>query len=228
MPAATVRPAAVIPLLLSAPMTLKKLRSLGHAAAILALAGLPLTGEASAPARPNVVFIIIDDLRDWVGYLGRHPQARTPNIDQLAARGVAFTRAYAASPSCNPSRAAVMSGLRPFTTGIYENDTDWRPAVQESMTLPSTFRRAGYHVCGAGKVYHTAFPRRSEWDDYLEDEGLLEGDNRRRASTAEYDQTGGEYDADGFFLNDGPNNNRSFRSRSRRDNDDGFFLVFPD
>jgi arylsulfatase A-like enzyme len=130
--------------------------------------------ESAAPAapstRPNVLFIVIDDLRDWVGYLGRHPQAKTPNLDRLAARGVAFTHAYTAAPSCNPSRAAALSGLRPSTSGVYENDNDWRTVVPEEMTLPSTFRRAGYFVCGAGKVYHTAYPRRSEWDDYLEEE----------------------------------------------------------
>lgn len=140
-------------------------------AAIVALAARAgaVEAPAAAPARPNVLFIVVDDLRDWVGYLGRNPQSRTPHMDRLAARGVAFTRAYAASPSCNPSRAAVMSGLRPFTTGVYENDTDWRKVVPESMTLPTAFRRAGYFVCGAGKVYHTAFPRRSEWDDYHEE-----------------------------------------------------------
>ncbi len=167
MHAVTTRPAAGF---FPRPL-LKTLRSLRHALIALGFGGLAFAGEPAAPARPDVLFIVIDDLRDWVGYLGRHPQTRTPNIDRLAARGVAFTHAYTASPSCNPSRTAVMSGLRPFTTGVYENDTDWRPVVGESKTLPSTFRRAGYFVCGAGKVYHTAFPRRSEWDDYLEDEG---------------------------------------------------------
>lgn len=119
--------------------------------------------------RPNILFIVVDDLRDWVGYLGRNPQAITPNFDRLSARGVSFTRAYCASPSCNPSRAAVLTGLRPSTTGVYENDTDWRPVVPESMTLVTTFRQAGYHVSGAGKIYHTAYTRRSEWDDYLEE-----------------------------------------------------------
>lgn len=146
-------------------------RALHRITAAVGLAGFALVAGAATPVRPDVVLIVIDDLRDWVGHLGRHPQARTPNIDRLAQRGVAFTRAYTASPSCNPSRAAMLSGLRPFTTGVYENDTDWRTVVAESLTLPSTFRRAGYHVAGAGKIYHTAFPRRSEWDDYLEDAG---------------------------------------------------------
>lgn len=148
---------------------MKTLRLLPWIALGVGFAGPIFAEPAATSSRPNVLFIVVDDLRDWVGYLGRHPQAKTPHLDRLAARGVGFTRAYAASPSCNPSRAAVLTGLRPFTTGIYENDTDWRQVVPEAMTLPSAFRRAGYYVCGAGKIYHTAFPRRSEWDDYLDE-----------------------------------------------------------
>jgi arylsulfatase A-like enzyme len=126
---------------------------------------------AAAPARPNVLFIAVDDLNHWVGYLGRNPQTITPNIDKLAARGVRFTRSYCAAPVCNPSRAALMSGLRPFTTGVYENNNDWRTAISEDLPLTTTFRKAGYDVRGAGKIYHEAYRRRSEWDDYLEGTG---------------------------------------------------------
>ena len=134
-----------------------------------------LVGVAAAPAsalepeasRPNILLIAVDDLNHWVGHLGRNRQVRTPNIDRLAARGVTFTRAYCAAPLCNPSRAAILSGFRPSTTGIYENDTDWRPLVPEAGTLPSYLRKHGYHVAGAGKIYHGGFDRRSEWDDYF-------------------------------------------------------------
>ena len=71
------------------------------------------TSALAADERPNVLFIAVDDLNHWVGYLGRNPQTTTPNIDRLAARGVRFTRSYCAAPVCNPSRAALMSGLRP-------------------------------------------------------------------------------------------------------------------
>ncbi len=136
--------------------------------AMTAVAGT-LAG-ADAP-RPNVLFIAVDDLNHWVGYLHRNPQTISPNIDRLAARGVRFTRSYCAAPSCNPSRASLMSGLRPATTGVYENNDDWRGIIARDLTLPTTFRRAGYYVAGAGKIYHGSFDRHDEWDDYLESPG---------------------------------------------------------
>lgn len=126
--------------------------------------------EKAAP-RPNVLFIAVDDLNHWVGHLGRNAQVRTPHIDRLADRGVAFTRAYSAAPACNPSRAALMSGLRPSTTGVYDNNVDWRPAIPQEITLVTLFRRNGYYAAGAGKIYHGSFDRREEWDDYLKQEG---------------------------------------------------------
>ena len=74
-----------------------------------------------AGKQPNVLFIAIDDLNHWVGHLGRNVQTRTPNIDRLASEGVSFTNAYCTAPACNPSRASLMSGLRPSTTGCYFN-----------------------------------------------------------------------------------------------------------
>src|SRR5512143_1177171 len=84
-------------------------------------------GAASVSAKPNVLFIAADDLNHWVGHLGRNPQTKTPHIDRLAQMGVTFTRANCAAPVCNPSRAALMSGLRPSTTGVYDNGQDWKP-----------------------------------------------------------------------------------------------------
>src|SRR5689334_336306 len=142
--------------------------SLALLAALLGAAAAP---AAELPAKPNVLFIAVDDLRDWVGYLGHNPQAITPNIDKLAARGVHFTRSYCAAPVCNPSRTALMSGRRPSTTGVYSNGHDWRPIVPEPETLTAQFRKAGYLVCGSGKIYHEAYPRRTDWDDYLKNPG---------------------------------------------------------
>jgi arylsulfatase A-like enzyme len=137
------------------------------------VAGLALAAAAEGRAddRPNVLFIAVDDLNDWVGYLGGNRQTATPNIDRLAARGVRFTRSYCAAPVCNPSRAALMSGLRPSTSGVYENDDDWRTAISPELTLPTAFQKAGYGVYGSGKIYHESYRRRSEWNDYLENVG---------------------------------------------------------
>ncbi len=139
----------------------------------LLLAPLAAISAADAPRKPNVLMIAVDDLRDWVGYLHHNEQTKTPNIDRLAKLGAAFRRSYCAAPVCNPSRAALMSGLRPFTTGVYENNNDWRTVIAPDKTLPTTFRNAGWFVCGAGKIYHEAYKRRSEWDDYLDNEGGL-------------------------------------------------------
>ncbi len=129
------------------------------------------TCAAADSSRPNVLMIAVDDLNHWVGYLHRNPQTITPNIDRLASRGVRFTRSYCAAPACNPSRAALVTGLRPSTSGVYENNDDWRPHVSPDLPLTAAFRNAGYYVAGAGKIYHEAYRRRSEWHDYLPDAG---------------------------------------------------------
>jgi arylsulfatase A-like enzyme len=127
----------------------------------------PVLAQGPAAGRPNVLFIAVDDLNHWVGHLGRNRQTKTPNIDRLAARGVTFTHAYCAAPVCNPSRAALLSGLRPATTGVYDNNDDWRTVIPPEKCLTTTFRNSGYFVAGTGKIYHGSFPRGSEWDDYF-------------------------------------------------------------
>jgi len=104
----------------------------------------------------DILFIAVDDLNDWVGYLGGHPQAITPNIDRLAARGLAFMNAQAPSAICNASRTALLSGLRPSTSGVYGNAPDWRrqAVFAGKATLPRFFRDAGYRTLGAGKIFH--------------------------------------------------------------------------
>src|SRR5512144_1826573 len=104
------------------------------------------TVTLQAATRPNVLFIAVDDLNHWVGYLGRNPQTLTPSIDRLARRGVWFTRSYCAAPVCNPSRAALMSGLRPGATGVYDNQENFRPVIPEAITLTTQFLKAGYYV----------------------------------------------------------------------------------
>ncbi len=118
-------------------------------------------------ARPNVLFIAIDDMNHWVGHLGRHPQTKTPNIDRLASMGVSFSKAYCTAPSCNPSRASLMSGLRPSSTGCYDNGQDWRHGISEDLFLNTHFSKAGYRVYGAGKIYHGGYSNGGSWDDYF-------------------------------------------------------------
>ena len=134
------------------------------------LAGSVALAADPTPERPNVLFIAIDDLRDWVHYLGANEQVRTPHLDRLAARGLSFTHSYCAAPVCNPSRAALMSGLRPWSTGVYGNDIDWRQAIGQTTTLPMHFMQNGYYVAGAGKIYHESFRRPSDWSAYFDKE----------------------------------------------------------
>lgn len=120
-------------------------------------------------ARPNVLFIAVDDLNDWISPLGGYPGARTPNFDRLASRGVTFTNAHCPAPLCNPSRAALMTGFRPSTSGVYENDQPWRdsPRLKDAVTLPQHFRAHGYRAVGGGKIYHGSFMDPASWDAYF-------------------------------------------------------------
>lgn len=108
--------------------------------------------------KPNVLFISIDDLNDWIGCLGGHPQAKTPNLDKLAARGTLFLNAHCQSPVCNPSRTSVMMGLRPSTTGIYSLQPAFRtvPKYKDYVSLPKAFAASGYRTYTCGKIYHGA------------------------------------------------------------------------
>ena len=118
--------------------------------------------------KPNVLFIAIDDLNDWTGCLGGHPDTLTPNIDNLAKKGVLFTNAHCAAPLCNPSRAALMTGIRPNTSGVYYNDQPWRksPILKNAITIPQHFRKNGYKVIGSGKIFHGQYPDPISWDEY--------------------------------------------------------------
>ena len=128
---------------------------------------------AQAADSPNVLMIAIDDQNDWIGYIGGHPQAKTPHIDALAKRGTAFTNAHCQSPLCNPSRTSLMTGRRPSSTGIYGLAPWFRtiPGLAGIESLPQYFMRKGYTTYGAGKIYHGAYGRNKkngpqEWDHY--------------------------------------------------------------
>ena len=109
--------------------------------------------QASASPRRNVLFIAADDLRTDVGWYG-HPLAKTPNIDRLAKRGVAFQRAYCQQALCNPSRASLMTGRRPDTLGIWNLATHFRTVMPDVVTLPQHFKQHGYFTQDIGKIFH--------------------------------------------------------------------------
>ena len=112
--------------------------------------------SAQSQERPDVLFIAIDDLNDWVGAMGGHPQAKTPNIDALAARGILFTNAHTPGAACLPARTAILTGVNAFNSGIYSMVGDWRenPRLAEVRTLPRYFRDNGYETLGGGKLFH--------------------------------------------------------------------------
>jgi iduronate 2-sulfatase len=114
----------------------------------------------SAPfEKPNILFIAIDDLNDWVGCLNGHPNTKTPNIDRLASRGVLFANAHCQAPICGPSRASIFTGLYPASTGIYLqiNDRDIKtshPRTRDCDLIPDYFESFGYKTIAVGKLYH--------------------------------------------------------------------------
>ena len=106
---------------------------------------------------PNVLLIAVDDLNDWVGCLGGHPDTRTPNIDRLAKRGVLFSNAHCQSTMCNPSRTSIMFGMRPSTTGFYDNLANGAKSgafTSKHVSMPRHFAAGGYKTLTTGKIYH--------------------------------------------------------------------------
>jgi len=148
------------------------LKLLTSGAVIPTLTGAGCSGilpHAVEDKQYNVLFLAIDDLNDWVGCLGGHPQAKTPHIDRLAGKGVLFEQAYCAAPLCNPSRTAIMTGLRPSTSGVYGNKAWFRdiPKYRDWETIPQHFRKHGYKAWTGGKIYHHAdgkFSDPAAWD----------------------------------------------------------------
>lgn len=122
-------------------------------------AGVLPKRDINAQGQYNVLFISIDDLSTMLGCYG-HPEMHTPNIDRFAERGTLFNRAYCQFPLCNPSRASVLTGLRPNTTGIKDNDTAEGDTFG-AVTIPQYFKAHGYHTRSVGKIVHGWFA----WSD---------------------------------------------------------------
>ncbi len=122
------------------------------------LVACPLTGLSSAAERlPNVLFLAVDDLACTLGCYG-DLLAKTPNLDRLAAGGVRFDRAYNQLPLCNPTRASLMTGLRPDQIKVYDLDRHFRDEIPDVVTLPQAFQKAGYFAARVGKIYHYNVP----------------------------------------------------------------------
>jgi arylsulfatase A-like enzyme len=122
----------------------------------------------AAAEKPNVLFIIVDDLNDSVDGFGGHPQARTPNIDRLAKQGMKFTNAQSNCPICGPSRASLLTGVAPWASGYFgyqQQQTHFRtlPALKDALTIMEYFDQSGYEVHGSGKIFHDGHYDNSVW-----------------------------------------------------------------
>ena len=130
--------------------------------------------EDKTDVPPNVLFIAIDDMNDWTGFLGGHPQAKTPNMDRLAKRGVNFTNAHCVAPACSPCRLGLLYGIEPFNSGLYpfyDHKKIPDSVLNKYTSLPKLFRKNGYNAYGAGKIFHGGTKLGSDWDDYLKRDG---------------------------------------------------------
>lgn len=133
-------------------------------AALLTVAGLACGSAQELAERPNVLFIVVDDLNVALGAYGAYPTAKTPHLDRLASAAVRFDRAYAQDPLCNPSRTSFLSGRRPPATDVYGNFTAPRHKLGEVAMLPEYFRSRGYFTARVGKVAHGRYEDSVSWD----------------------------------------------------------------
>lgn len=119
----------------------------------------------------NILLLSVEDLNDWIGPLGGHPDAYTPNLDRLAARGMVFQNAFTPAPACSPARTAALFGQSPWRTGIYGNEQSWAMAFEpgRQSSIVGQARAAGWRTTGAGKVFHLGKSGldMADWDAFL-------------------------------------------------------------
>jgi iduronate 2-sulfatase len=155
--------------------------------------GLPKSDTSLQPRPYNILFIPVDDLRPELGCYGQS-QIHTPNIDALAREGLIFTQAHCSQALCNPSRASLLTGLRPDTLKVWDLLTDFRTTRPDAVTLPQHLKAHGYHSVGIGKTFHNDFPDERSWSEpelhvpgypfdpdavYRDDPGVLAVEHRK-------------------------------------------------
>ncbi len=141
---------------------------LGAVAAASAAVSFPAAlrgAEDTAVRKPNVLFLMSDDMRVEIGCYGSMFHAQTPNLDALAKSGVRFDRNYCQFPLCNPSRASLLTGRNPTRTSVLGNRTDFRVAHPDWTTLPQLFKNNGYVTVRAGKIYHGGIDDAKSWSE---------------------------------------------------------------
>jgi arylsulfatase A-like enzyme len=153
--------------------------------AFTAIATLPGVASGQQLAKkPNVLFFAVDDLRTDLGCYG-HAEAKTPNIDGLARRGMVFRRAYCQQAVCSPSRTSLLTGLRPDSTKVYDLVTHFRDTVPDVVALPQHFKDNGYYTAGMGKIYHPGYDDPKSWSEPHRDgtgEGYVLAENKQRVA----------------------------------------------
>jgi len=134
---------------------------------LISCAGGGSKGEPPVTNKPNIVFIVVDDLNNTLGCYD-HPVVQTPNIDRLAEKGILFENAHCNYSVCNPSRSSFLSGLYPESIGILDNRIALQSVIEDRITMPALFRQNGYYTMSLGKVFHTNAEKHNDfsaWDE---------------------------------------------------------------
>ncbi len=158
------------------------LSTLGALATAGMVSGSQVFAQDQRNRRPNVLFLAVDDLNTRIGCYG-HAFMKTPHMDNLAAQGVRFERAYCQYPLCNPSRSSLLTGRRPDTTKVLNNEANFRAALPEVTTMPQHFQKNGYWLARTGKIYHGGLADAAGWD-VMEDAPKVPRELRARVRVA--------------------------------------------